>query len=196
MPSEAKGGGVTWFMPFKLLLSGDPLVREVIPADDLQQHLNMSYLHGEVTSRVSHSLLTSLGVQVLTTNHLLEFARMTVLRNDVHHRNPGQLLTKVTFYCFAVYQLLYLIVLMFWTLCCQVTRVELSSLASGWRVCIAASTNCSQTRTFSNNCDNFRSFLSPAQAQWHSRSVLCSFRLLRNEKARRKLEAVSLKSNI
>ena len=179
-------------MPFKLLLSGDPLVREVIPADDLQQHLNMSYLHGEVTSRVSHSLLTSLGVQVLTTNHLLEFARMTVLRNDVHHRNPGQFLSKVALNCFVVFRFKILLNYVLDSLF-QVTRVELSSLASGWRVCTAVSTNCSQTRIFLNKCDNFRSFLSPAQAQWHSRSVLCSFRLLRNEKARRKLEAVRLK---
>ena len=83
LPSEAPPGGkCAWLMPFKLLLSSDPLVREVIPAAQLQQLLNMSYLHRDVTQRISHSLLTSLGVQTMTSTHLLEFARMTLIKDE------------------------------------------------------------------------------------------------------------------
>ena len=67
-------------MPSQLVTTDDSLVREVVSSELLQTHLNLDYVHRGVVEGVSPSLLSSLGVQSLTTQHLMDIGGVIVDR--------------------------------------------------------------------------------------------------------------------
>ena len=78
-------------MPSKLVICKDSLVRDIVKSELLQQQLSLDYLHPEVVSRLNGSLISTLGVQTLTTQHLLDLGKTTIaqLVND-QASGPGQ----------------------------------------------------------------------------------------------------------
>ena len=72
--------GVQWKLPSQLVLTKDPLVRDVITSGLLRDHLGLDFLHKDVAAILNPSLMTSLGVQVLTTSHLIEIGKVIVSR--------------------------------------------------------------------------------------------------------------------
>jgi len=70
--------GLQWRLPSQLIIASDPLIRDVVSSSVLRRHLNYDYLHRDVTSSLNHQLLTSLGVQTLSTQHLLEIGKTIV----------------------------------------------------------------------------------------------------------------------
>jgi len=67
-------------MPSQLVLTKDPLVRDVITSSLLRETLGLDFLHKDVASMLNPSLMQSLGVQVLTTSHLVEIGKVIVTR--------------------------------------------------------------------------------------------------------------------
>ena len=65
-------------MPSQLVVCRDALVKDIISSELLQQQLSLDYLHHDVTARLSASLVTALGVQTLSTQHLLDLGVTTI----------------------------------------------------------------------------------------------------------------------
>ena len=72
--------GLQWRLPSQLVVTSDPLVREVVPGSLLRQCLNLDYLHAEVAAMVNSQMKCCLGVQTLNTQHLLEVGKAVVVR--------------------------------------------------------------------------------------------------------------------
>lgn len=70
--------GLQWKLPSQLLICDDPMVREVISNSLLRKHLGLEYLHRDVAARLNPHMLQSLGVQSLTTQHLIEVGKSIV----------------------------------------------------------------------------------------------------------------------
>ena len=56
-------------------MATDALVREVVSPELLERHLGLHYVHGEVAGRLSPLLMSSLGVESITSDHLLHVGR-------------------------------------------------------------------------------------------------------------------------
>ena len=72
--------GIAWKLPSQLVINKDPLASEVVTGELLQEHLSLDYLHSGLVEAISANLLVSLGVQSLTTQHLLDVGRVLVDR--------------------------------------------------------------------------------------------------------------------
>jgi len=70
--------GMHWRLPSQLVVASDPLVREVVSSSVLRRHLDYDYLHRTIATTLNHQLVTSLGVQTLTTQHLLEIGKTII----------------------------------------------------------------------------------------------------------------------
>jgi len=70
--------GMQWRLPSQLIITSDILVRDVVSSAMLRRHFNYDYLHRTVAAALNHQLVTSLGVQTLTTQHLLEIGKTIV----------------------------------------------------------------------------------------------------------------------
>ncbi|CAH1791177.1 unnamed protein product [Owenia fusiformis] len=72
--------GLQWKLPSQLVTSTDPLVREVLPSDLLQECLNLDYLHTDVANVLSPAMMECLGVQTLQTQSLIEVGKVLSAR--------------------------------------------------------------------------------------------------------------------
>ena len=66
-------------MPSQMVRVRDPLVREVITPDLLQQHLNLFYLHGDVAAILNPALTDCLGIDSLTSAHLFQIGKAMII---------------------------------------------------------------------------------------------------------------------
>ena len=64
--------GIAWKRPSEVVDCKDPVIREVMTNDVLQTHLNMYYLHSDLKGAVTSQLLSSLGVQKLMPNQVID----------------------------------------------------------------------------------------------------------------------------
>jgi len=66
------------------VVCSDALLRDVVSSTLLRRHLNFDFLHSSIASALNRQLLTSLGVETLTVQHLLEIGKSIVaqLRPD------------------------------------------------------------------------------------------------------------------
>ena len=53
----------------------DALVREVISPELLEQHLGLHYVHRDVAAKLNPLLTRSLGVESITSDHLIQVGR-------------------------------------------------------------------------------------------------------------------------
>ena len=67
-----------WRLPSQLVIASDPLVREVVSSSMLRRHFDYDYLHRTVATTLNRQLVTSLGVQTLTTQQLLEIGKTII----------------------------------------------------------------------------------------------------------------------
>lgn len=56
----------------------DSLVREVISPELLERHLGLHYVHRDVVAMLSPLLTRSLGVESITSDHLIQVGRSLV----------------------------------------------------------------------------------------------------------------------
>ncbi|XP_078599079.1 uncharacterized protein LOC144874602 isoform X2 [Branchiostoma floridae x Branchiostoma japonicum] len=77
IPVQAEDGQISWKLPSQTILSHDPLVKDVIDSQLLSNHLNLFYIHGDVAAVLERypALSTVLGIQKLSTNHLIEVGK-------------------------------------------------------------------------------------------------------------------------
>ena len=65
---------IEWVQPSQVVIAKDNLVYEVLPVLMLKDHLDLHYLHSKVTAVLNPGLARYLGVEELSTSHLLRIA--------------------------------------------------------------------------------------------------------------------------
>jgi len=70
--------GMQWRLPSQLIITPSQLVRDVVSSALLRRHFDYDYLHRDVAATLNRQLVTSLGVQTLSTEHLLEIGKTIV----------------------------------------------------------------------------------------------------------------------
>lgn len=58
-------------MPSKAVICKDRLVRQIVSPEVLKRHLDLYFLHEDVVNALDSSQIESLGVEKITTEHLL-----------------------------------------------------------------------------------------------------------------------------
>ena len=67
-----------WRIPSHLVICNDALIREVITSSMLHSHFGFDYLHHDVETSVSSNMLQVLGIQTITTQHLIEVGKSII----------------------------------------------------------------------------------------------------------------------
>ncbi|BFZ19889.1 hypothetical protein BsWGS_22929 [Bradybaena similaris] len=75
---------VQWKMPSKTVIAKDSLVLEIISPESLQQFLGLYYLHPDVAAALDDPLIQALGIETVTTEHLLHVGQSIALNWDDH----------------------------------------------------------------------------------------------------------------
>ncbi|TSK14591.1 Sacsin [Bagarius yarrelli] len=92
-------GGVQFKLPSQVAVCQDPLIQDVIGGEELCKHLNLSYLHPELQSSLSSSLLSALGVQRLKaaniTTVICAMAKSLVQEGDIYTDSNLKKLAKL-----------------------------------------------------------------------------------------------------
>ena len=70
-----QGKDLHWKMPSQVVAVRDPLLLEIVTPDRLQACLSLYYLHSDVSSSISTALVAGLGIQTLSTHHLVEVGK-------------------------------------------------------------------------------------------------------------------------
>lgn len=66
---------MSWKLPTQVVTVKDALIREVVTPEFLQKHFDLFYLHREVTDMLNPTLIQCLGIESLTTNHLIQIGK-------------------------------------------------------------------------------------------------------------------------
>ncbi|CAL1544092.1 unnamed protein product [Lymnaea stagnalis] len=66
---------IQWKMPSKTVVTHDSLVLEIVSPELLQRHLDLHYLHPDVAAVLNEPLTQALGIESVTTEHLLHIGR-------------------------------------------------------------------------------------------------------------------------
>ena len=85
--------GIQWKMPSQLVLTRDPLIKDVVTSNLLQSQLSLDYLHADVAAVMNPSLRHSLDIQTLNTQHLVEVGKVILARLGEAETEDG----KITF---------------------------------------------------------------------------------------------------
>ncbi|XP_064610417.1 uncharacterized protein LOC135474759 [Liolophura sinensis] len=72
-------GEVYMKKPSQVITTRDSLVKEVVNPDMLHKHLNLFYLHGDLAAMLNPSLTLTLGIETVTTQHLLHVGKAIAL---------------------------------------------------------------------------------------------------------------------
>ncbi|KAL3859495.1 hypothetical protein ACJMK2_009714 [Sinanodonta woodiana] len=81
VPTEPDNkGAVMWKIPSQTVRVRDKLVHRVITPELLQKHLNLYYLHSDVAAMLNPTLTQCLGIEMLTTDHLIQIGK-TMIQN-------------------------------------------------------------------------------------------------------------------
>ncbi|XP_025076268.1 uncharacterized protein LOC112553340 isoform X4 [Pomacea canaliculata] len=79
LSQSSKKDLVQWKLPSQTVMVKDSLVREVISPDLLERHLGLYYVHKEAVDMMSPELARSLGVESLTSDHLVQMGKSLAL---------------------------------------------------------------------------------------------------------------------
>ncbi|KAL3859496.1 hypothetical protein ACJMK2_009715 [Sinanodonta woodiana] len=81
VPTEPNSrGNIMWKIPSQTVRVRDKLVHRVITPELLQKHLNLYYLHSDVAAMLNPTLTQCLGIEMLSTEHLIEIGK-TMIQN-------------------------------------------------------------------------------------------------------------------
>ncbi|CAG5134711.1 unnamed protein product, partial [Candidula unifasciata] len=74
---------IQWKIPSKTVIAKDSLVLEIISPESLQRFLGLYYLHPDVAAALDDPLIQALGIETVTTEHLLHVGQSIALNwND------------------------------------------------------------------------------------------------------------------
>lgn len=69
-------GVISWKLPTQVVTVRDSLVHEVVSPEFLQRHLDLFFLHREVADVLNPTLIQCLGIESMTTSHLLQIGKV------------------------------------------------------------------------------------------------------------------------
>jgi hypothetical protein len=69
-------GVISWKLPTQVVTVKDSLVHEVVTPEFLQRHLDLFFLHREVADVLNPTLIQCLGIESMTTSHLLQIGKV------------------------------------------------------------------------------------------------------------------------
>ena len=67
-----------WVLPTEAIFSADSMIQELITPALLKEHLGLSYLHPEIIPALNPALRSRLGIETLSTRHLMDIGRAEV----------------------------------------------------------------------------------------------------------------------
>nr|KAG5712633.1 hypothetical protein BaRGS_029688 [Batillaria attramentaria] len=73
--ATGKKDAIEWKLPSQTVMVQDSLLLEVISPELLQRHLGLHYLHRDAAAMLSPLLARSLGVETITSDHLVQIGR-------------------------------------------------------------------------------------------------------------------------
>ena len=74
-----------WVLPCKAIFCEDKTIQELITPALLQEHLDLSYLHPEMVPALNPTLRSRLGIETLSSKHLIEIGKAEVNRALLEH---------------------------------------------------------------------------------------------------------------
>ena len=72
-----------WDLPCKAIFCQDPSTRELITPTLLEEHLGLRYLHPDITPALNPTLRSRLGIETLSSKHLLDIGKAEVKKFTV-----------------------------------------------------------------------------------------------------------------
>ncbi|XP_060075304.1 uncharacterized protein LOC132554994 [Ylistrum balloti] len=93
VPTQPNSKGmITWKMPSQTVIVRDSLICELITPEMLQKHLNLFYVHRDLAESLNTTLTQCLGIECLTTDHLLQIGKALILDRSQEHDFDSQIL--------------------------------------------------------------------------------------------------------
>lgn len=74
-----------WVLPCKAVFCEDRTIQELITPALLQEHLDLSYLHPEMVLALNPTLRSRLGIETLSSKHLIEIGKAEMNKALVEH---------------------------------------------------------------------------------------------------------------
>jgi len=75
-------GEISWKIPSETVTVSDPLIREVVTPEVLQKHLNLFYIHRDVSEALNKNLTQYLGITHITTDHLIQIGKSLIMDKE------------------------------------------------------------------------------------------------------------------
>lgn len=72
-----------WILPCKAVFCEDRTIQELVTSALLEEHLGLSYLHPEMASALNPTLRSRLGIDNLSSKHLIEIGKAEVKKTSV-----------------------------------------------------------------------------------------------------------------
>ena len=77
--------GYDWVLPCKAIFCEDRTMQQLITPALLQEHLGLSYLHPEMVPALNPTLRSRLGIETLSSKHLIEIGKAEVKKAAAEH---------------------------------------------------------------------------------------------------------------
>lgn len=74
-----------WVLPCKVVYCEDRTMQELITPALLQEHLDLSYLHPEMVPALNPTLRSRLGIETLSSKHMIEIGKAEVKKASAEH---------------------------------------------------------------------------------------------------------------
>ena len=71
-----------WVLPTEAIFSEDSMIQELITPALLKEHLGLSYLHPEIVPALNPTLRSRLGIETLSSRHLMDIGRAEVKKTS------------------------------------------------------------------------------------------------------------------
>lgn len=76
--TEQETSSYSWVLPSQAIFCQDSTTRDLITPALLEEHLGLRYIHSEIAQSLNPTLRSRLGIETLSSKHLLEIAKAEV----------------------------------------------------------------------------------------------------------------------
>ena len=76
--TEQETSSYNWVLPSQTIFCQDSTTRDLITPTLLEEHLGLRYIHSEIAQSLNPTLRSRLGIETLSSKHLLEIAKAEV----------------------------------------------------------------------------------------------------------------------
>lgn len=74
-----------WVLPCKAVFCEDRTIQELVTSALLEEHLGLSYLHPEMAPALNPTLRSRLGIETLSSKHLIEIGKAEAKKTSTEH---------------------------------------------------------------------------------------------------------------